>query len=351
MALNGIVTVKSRVKNDTTGEWSALTEATFNVGASLAATANLAVAEIMYHPPDASAAEIAAGFTDADDFEFVRLQAIGGSAVDLSNARFSNGITFAFAGSSVTAIPAGGSVLAVKNRAAFQKRYGNGYNGIIAGEYIGSLANNGEPIRLETTAGVAIQAFSFNDKAPWPETPDGEGPSLLLRNPGGAPDHSLAENWTASAPPGGMPGGSPRAMDYTLWKSLVFTPAEAASPAVSDPAADPDGDGLSNLVEFALGCLPKHADDQPALPAPAWVPNGADAYLSLAYRCQSGATGIACTVQVSDDLGNWLDDAAHTAEVIVATPQTDGSTLRQVRSTTPATAQRHFTRLKVTTVP
>ncbi len=80
---------------------------------------HLRVDEIMYHPADPTPAEIAAGFNDADDFEFLEL--VNTSAVetlDLSGVEFTNGITFSFAGSALTSLPPGGRVVIVENLAA-----------------------------------------------------------------------------------------------------------------------------------------------------------------------------------------------------------------------------------------
>ena len=41
---------------------------------------------------------------------------------------------------------------------------------------------------------------------PWPESPDGEGPSLVLKDPLGEPDHSDPQSWTVSGSDGGSPG-------------------------------------------------------------------------------------------------------------------------------------------------
>lgn len=44
---------------------------------------------------------------------------------------------------------------------------------------------------------------------------------------------------------------------FVSWQSGQFSPAEAANPAISGPAADPDGDGVPNLLEYVLGSPPK----------------------------------------------------------------------------------------------
>src|SRR5207248_5551530 len=92
IVLTNVTTVKSRAKNNSTGEWSALTEATFAPSAEPATSQNLVIAEIMYHPPPSSTNELAAGFSITDDFEFLRLLNIGGAPLDLSGLAFTAGV-------------------------------------------------------------------------------------------------------------------------------------------------------------------------------------------------------------------------------------------------------------------
>ncbi len=78
------------------GEWSALHRAVFIAGADAAGADNLVISEIMYHPGALTAAELAAGFTDRDQFEYLELLNIGARPLDLTGAAFVDGVTFAF---------------------------------------------------------------------------------------------------------------------------------------------------------------------------------------------------------------------------------------------------------------
>src|SRR6185503_17190868 len=126
--LSGLTRIKARVLNG--AEWSALHEATFVVG-----TPELVISELHYHPGDVTAAEISAGFTDENMFEFVELYNPGTAPFDLNGVRFVDGIEFDFTGSAVTELAPGAHVLIVQNRAALEQRYGVGLP--IAGEYSG----------------------------------------------------------------------------------------------------------------------------------------------------------------------------------------------------------------------
>ena len=59
------------------------------------------------------------------------------------------------------------------------------------------LDGGGELVRLFNAGGLLMDAVEYDDDPPWPEEPDGNGPSLELIDP--ALDNSLAANWAASA--------------------------------------------------------------------------------------------------------------------------------------------------------
>ena len=113
--LNTLTTVKVRVRS-ASGEWSALTEAFFEPAAAQPTTNTLVISEIMYHPPDPTAAEQAATYTNADDFEFIRLTNIGIAPLDLRSLDFTAGITFNFGGGTVLAINRGSAGRAGRRR-------------------------------------------------------------------------------------------------------------------------------------------------------------------------------------------------------------------------------------------
>lgn len=58
----------------------------------------------------------------------------------------------------------------------------------------------------------------------------------------------------------GLRNGEPRT--YEEWRRLIFTAEQQAVPLISDPAADPDHDGVSNQDEYGAGTLPLDANSR-----------------------------------------------------------------------------------------
>jgi hypothetical protein len=178
--------VKARVLSGST--WSALNEATFAVGP---VAENLRITEIMYNPGSGNQNE-----------EFIELKNIGSETINLNLVRFTNGIDFTFP---AVELAAGEYVLVVKDQAAFSAQYPE-FSGVIAGQYSGSLANDGERIRLEDAASQTILDFKYSDN--WRDITDGGGFSLTIINPANPDVNSWGEkdSWRASAFYGGSPG-------------------------------------------------------------------------------------------------------------------------------------------------
>ena len=200
VVLDDSVHVKARVYS---GAWSALDEATF----LLDTVKPLRITEIMYNPaaPDTTPGNPEEPYTDNDDFEYLELQNIGDEPLDLNGIHFTDGITFTFG--NVT-LGAGEYILIVKNQAAFEARYGTGFQ--IAGEFglDENLNNGGEDILLEGPVGGIIHDFDYEDG--WFDHTDGDGFSLVVRDA----DQDLALwdtklGWQASD----VSGGSPAAGD------------------------------------------------------------------------------------------------------------------------------------------
>ena len=121
-------------------------------------------------------------------------------------------------------------------------------------------------------------------------------------------------------------------MNYLSWQEQEFSSVQilASDAAV---AADPDGDGLVNLVEYGLGSNP-HGFTR--LPPPA-VDAG---FLSMTFDRPVGRPDVICHVEASSDLKTW---APVPADVIAQTATTQTVRARIER---PADQRRMFMRLK-----
>jgi hypothetical protein len=350
VVLTNISTVRARTRNNATSEWSPVTEADFAPASVPASSANLVVAELMYHPPDCSTNELEAGWNNADDFEFARLLNIGGQPIDLANVRFTIGITFDFNSGSVRFVNPGASVLLVKNRAAFQTRYGNSLNSTIAGEYAGNLSNGGERLLLINDTNV-LRDFSYADGGPFPESPDGNGPSLLLRDPWSNPDHTQPANWVASAIPGGLPAGYPPLLTFDAWARFFFEGYSITNLNLSGYAADPDGDGIPNFAEYALGLHPLRGQPTLSKMQLTFETHDDERYAVVEYRVAPSAIEAVVSLEVSSDLVNWSSGPAAT-QLIFTRANIEGTTTFRQRSLAPlSSAPQQFLRLRTMPAP
>jgi hypothetical protein len=169
-------------------------------------TSKLAITEINYNPAPPTATELAAdaGLVN-DDFEFVEIKNLADTSTNLLSTQFTNGIEFEFGS---VELAAGSHGLLVKNRSAFELRYGTGKN--IVGEYGGSLDNNGERISVTNVAGQLIADFTYGDGELWPAAADGLGATLQLKDPEATPPSLWNKfyNWRSSTEFGGSPGSA-----------------------------------------------------------------------------------------------------------------------------------------------
>ena len=245
--------------------WSAITEVEFT-SAVPASSADLRISELSYHPSDPTAAEVAAGFNDADSFDFVEIVNISNKLIDLSDLAFETavvegdqqGILFEFADSDVTKLAPGERVVVVEDRLAFEKRYGDDLP--VAGQWSGGLDNGGETILLKAGEGT-VQSFAYADDW-YPET-DGQGKSLEVIAPATTAANlwGTKATWQASIPTPGLgyfspPGDANRDGQFNSDDLvLVFQSAEYEDGIVGNSdwsEGDWDGDGEFGSKDLVL---------------------------------------------------------------------------------------------------
>jgi hypothetical protein len=216
----------------------------------------LVVTELMYHP------------TGTND-EFIELMNIGDVPLPLDDPAHPQntwriaGVDFNFP--QAIELAAREIVLVVPvDPATFRARYSIDPEIRIFGPYTGALSNGGELIRVRkpdeptlvggiiTLPYIDIDSVNYSDRAPWPALPDGLGPSLERIDPTGFADDPT--NWRASDSPGGTPGtvefAEPPSAPYDNWLAAWELTGDDAL-----PLADPDKDGIANLLEYGLALI------------------------------------------------------------------------------------------------
>jgi hypothetical protein len=155
---------------------------------------NLRISEIMYHPANT-------GNPNDPNTEYIELTNIGTEPINLNLVRFTNGIDFTFPS---TELAPGGYCLVVKDLAAFKAKYGPSLP--VAGQYAGSLANDGERIELVDAVGTTIHDFTYRDD--WYDSTDGAGYSLTIIDPANPALATWSQQsaWRASTKKNGSPG-------------------------------------------------------------------------------------------------------------------------------------------------
>lgn len=304
------ITESTRIKSRllaTGGEWSALNDALFVVGEQPSAK-NLVIAEVMYHP------------ADNPDAEFIELLNTGSAPVDLTGLRLTGGIFFDFNTSRFPSLEPGRRVLVVRDHKAMEIRHGAGAGGSIAGEfqYGTALGNEGDSLRIEDRSGTVLHTLTYDDRHPWPEQADGHGASLVLTNPDSDSDLSNAGQWSASTITGGTPGYAEgtAATTYDDWRRQY---------QVGEPAEDSDGDGISNLLEYAAATDPTRTGPAVAMLCIRRPPGGA---VEVMVTHNRHASDLILTLEFSEDLTRWGDATAHFAEPTIEATGDHVKTLR-----------------------
>jgi len=191
----------------TGSEWSAVREAHFLLADRRPVnTGDVVITEIHYDP------------ADGDSFEFVEIQNVSTSLVDLTGATLSDGVDFWFPYGFCLA--PGEPAVVVEDEVAFSNRYRSAtstwyHAGIdVAGQWSGALNDGGERIALSASNGTEVLAVTYDTGGDWPERAHGRGSSLELIDPGAVPaaEPELSAylgnglNWQSSSLFHGSPG-------------------------------------------------------------------------------------------------------------------------------------------------
>jgi len=189
--LNKSTNLRARIYKSSNQTWSPINEAVYEVGN---VKNSLRITEIMYNPPDTN-------YPNEPNTEYIELKNVGTNTINLNLVKFDKGVDFTFGPNTLTA---GQHIIVVKDKRAFEAKYGTGR--YIAGQYIGSLDNKGERIRLLDAVGATILDFTYKDG--WRNITDGDGYSLTIINPSDSDTNNWGrkDSWRASAYINGSPG-------------------------------------------------------------------------------------------------------------------------------------------------
>jgi len=225
--------------------------------------------EIHYHPPDL------AGADNLRD-EFVELHNITTSPVDLSGWKLKGGSDYPFVAGTILRpgdyiLVAGfDPVTDTASLAAFRTALGVPQGTRIYGPFTPKLGNDSASVELgqpgAAVGGVTpflnVDKAEYRDFAPWPVTPDGNGPSLqrISRTIIG----NEPANYVASAPtPGAVNTGQTPILDNdadglpNLWEDTYGLDKFSAA----DAGLDADSDGWNNTLEYVAGTNPSNGAD------------------------------------------------------------------------------------------
>lgn len=103
---------------------------------------------------------------------------------------------------------------------------------------------------------------------------------------------------------------------FEAWRTANFNRTELTTPVHSGPAADPDGDGYANLVEYAQGTTPRVAEAGSGL----FISAGATG-AAFGDRRATGRSDVAVDFETSTDRVNWTPALANPAALVTAPAQ------------------------------
>ena len=191
---------------------------------------------------------------------------------------------------------------------------------------VSSLANSGRLTLL-------IDNFAQTTPAPISGT-TGDWAQVVVNIPAG--DHPVA--WRYARDGNSLTAGENRGYvdqvkfvpdgtgerTFDIWLTEQFTGPERADPAISGPNADPDNDGIANLVEAAIGSPPKSRDSQDLLLTiiSTTISAGQRTIVLSANRAESSVLNLKLEIQASGSLEGspWTTLAEKTGDGTWSTP-------------------------------
>ena len=129
---------------------------------------------------------------------------------------------------------------------------------------------------------------------------------------------------------------------YEAWRRSHFSAAELSDPMISGDDADPDGDGLTNIVEGGNLLNPRVADS-PFTPILNFDPGG---FMKAEFDRPFFTSDLDQGIEISSDLGVWVKDG-----ILLSPPVDNGDGTwrfmirdRETSATSPRRFMRHVIR-------
>jgi len=149
-----------------------------------------------------------------------------------------------------------------------------------------------------------------------------------------------------------LPGYYTKAINFIVgttlvdWKNDFFTIEELADVSISGELADPDDDGLINLLEYAFGLSPKVADPVGNMTVGTEDDSGSR-YFTFSYRRNPNAADLDFEIMSSPDLLDWFAAVIESTTVVDDDIDGDGQA-ELIKVRLEMTDPKTFLRLSVT---
>jgi hypothetical protein len=219
-----------------------------------------------------------------------------------------------------TALPTAGLVINGGVRTA-ELRYG--------------VSREAEGVFLLAEASTNLQTWK---PVEYREAPTGRASGLAIemaqRLEGEAPERQFFRFRAARSLGTGLP--------FSSWLPRHFSGADLNDAAITGSQADPDGDGIVNLMEYYLGSDP-NLFSPGMLPVPSVSGVGNQRRASLGYGRFKDAQGVTLRIEGSEDLINW---SPRTFQEVPAGPSTE-TTVRIKAEIDGVAPERQFFRFEV----
>jgi hypothetical protein len=136
---------------------------------------------------------------------------------------------------------------------------------------------------------------------------------------------------------------------FVAWQLDQFTGPQLADPEWTDPAADPDGDGMNNFTEYALHKDPNLADVSPLFTQSLEpIGTGGDQLLVVTYQRRVQRVDVNYVLGVATELTAWDESPAGWEEISAAPDENGVTETVRVQILSPLSHfDRRFVRLRI----